>query len=57
MNITSFSNINSAKEMINYFLENDDERYKIAEKNYKHFNKYHTIDIRIDKILEAVETI
>ncbi len=51
----TYRTIDGAIDLIKYYLERPEERYEIAEKQYKHFVKHHTIDIRAQKILDILE--
>ena len=43
------------KELVDYYLENDDERIKIAQAGYNRVIKEHTIKHRIEELLKIVK--
>jgi hypothetical protein len=47
-----FSNPKEMVDKINYYLEHENERKKIAEQGYKTYNKYYTAQIFWDNIIE-----
>lgn len=51
----TFKTIEEAIDLIKYYLQNPEERHEIADRNYRHFNKYHTIDLRAQKILDIID--
>lgn len=50
----TFKNIDEAAEKIKYFLNNEAERYSIAEKQRLHFHENHTYEHRIKQILKSL---
>lgn len=40
------------KSKLEYYLENDDEREKIAQRGYETYLKYHTSDIRARQVVD-----
>jgi spore maturation protein CgeB len=49
-----YDNLEQAVEKAKYYLEHDEEREKIARAGYDHVIANHTIDHRVDVILEAI---
>lgn len=47
----TFGTITDAIDKIRYYLSRPDERYELAEQQYQHFQKYHTIDQRVNQLL------
>lgn len=50
----TFKNIDEAAQKIKYFLDNEIERYNIAEKQRMHFHENHTYEHRIKQILKSL---
>jgi spore maturation protein CgeB len=49
-----YNSVKECIEKIEYYLLHEQEREEIADKGYKRYLKDHTIEIRMKKILEAV---
>jgi spore maturation protein CgeB len=47
----TFRNITEAVDKIRYYLARPAERHELANRQYTHFQKYHTIDQRVDQVL------
>lgn len=52
--IVLYESIPDLIDKIGYYLEHDDERIEIARKGYEKVREYHTYDIRIVQMLQAV---
>jgi len=52
--IVTYNSIDECVEKIEYFLSYDEEREKIAKAGHERYLKDHTIDIRIQKVLETI---
>lgn len=53
--IVTYDSVDDLNEKINYYLDHEDERVKIAEKGKKIVLENHTFDNRICEILETLE--
>ncbi len=51
----SFRTADEAIELIRYYLKNEEERHKIAEKQYLYFQENHTYEKRIESILSIIK--
>jgi len=54
VHLATYKTLDEAVDKAKYYLENDEERQKIAEQGYNEVIKHHTIDHRVDKILEEI---
>jgi len=54
--IVTYRDINDASEKIKYFLENEDERERIARKGYEKVRREHTIEKRLLEIFDYAQT-
>ena len=50
----TYNSIDECIEKIEYYLEHEEEREKIAEAGHKRYLKDHTIETRMKKVLEAI---
>ena len=50
----TFKNINEAIELINYYLNNTNERHQLALEQLNHFHQNHTYEHRIKRIMECI---
>lgn len=54
--IVSFSNPEEIPELVKFYLNNPDERKRIATLGYEKVTKYHTYEQRLSRLLELVKT-
>lgn len=52
----TYRTMTEAVDKIRYYLSRPDERYELADRQYYHFQRYHTIDQRVEKLLQIVGT-
>ncbi len=52
--VATYKSFDDMIEQIDYYLEHEDERNKIAEAGYKRAHKDHTLEIRLKKMLKIV---
>lgn len=52
--VFTFRTVDEAYEKICYFLENAALRLAIAQEEKKHFEKYHTYDVRMEQLLKVI---
>lgn len=50
----TFKNINEAIDLINYYLNNTNERHQLALEQLNHFHQNHTYEHRIKRIMECI---
>lgn len=55
--IVTYKDANDASEKIKYYLENDDERERIAKKGFERFIKEHTMEKRLLRTLNHAQEI
>jgi len=48
-----YNNFDHLKELLLYFLQDENERKKVAQKGYEEVEKYHRISHRIEKVVET----
>lgn len=50
-----FESVNDLKEKVEYYLNHDEDRLRIAESGYKKTREYHTFDSRLRSMLEILD--
>lgn len=50
----TFQSIGEAIDKIRYYLAHASERYELAERQYTHFQQYHTLDLRVQQLIHTV---
>ena len=50
-----YNNINQLYQLIQYYINNEDERKEIAKNGREYVLKYHTFDNRLEKIIEEIK--
>ena len=51
----TLGNFAQLKEIIDYYLTHDEEREKIRLAGFEHCRKYHTYEIRVEKLIKTLE--
>ncbi len=52
--LVCFESLEEMTELVDYYLQHEDERLQIAENGWKKVKKYHTYENRLQKIFETV---
>lgn len=50
----TYKSINEAIEKIKYYLQKPEERYQLSTLQREHFHKFHTYDVRLQKLLKEL---
>ena len=51
----TLGNFAQLKEIIDYYLTHDEEREKIRLAGFENCRKYHTYEIRVEKLIKTLE--
>lgn len=52
----TYRTMTEAIDKIRYYLAHPDERYELADRQYHHFQRHHTVDQRVEELLQIVGT-